>query len=317
MSRKMSISRTSAVAGQGLPRKTYIAMRNYQNDIYTYATSNVNFVTVGGITPYGNSYSNVCLQGNFLTETGHRLYPGTHPGVSTLMVSVMDYGAVDLSGNALKGFIDPTSFAFSPQTADRSYQVMNSGLNPNPSGNGVPVNSFPNDQGAPVFTHGDIKADGNAYFGGHVSTMGNTFIAGNEQINGNLVAAGTGTFSNNVNVVNGQVRASSVFQSTFGASSGLNTINIDPTLGQVFIFDLNNGNNNNVSIITSNFPAGAQLFFVLQNHTGSNRIYDFNNGFLSSNAGQNTVQTSTIATASFFCDGVHFLQLGGQNPVTQ
>ena len=180
-----------------------------------------------------------------------------------------------MSSNAIKGLIDPTSFAFSPHTTDRSYQVMNSGLNPNTSGNGVPANNFPNDQGAPVFTHSDIKADGNLYIGGHVSTMGNTFVAGNEQINGNLVTAGTGTFSNNVNVVNGQLRASYVFQSTFGASSGQNTLAIDPTLGQVFVLNLSPANNNNVSILTSNFPVGAQLFFVLQNNAGANRIYDF------------------------------------------
>lgn len=199
----MSVSRGAIVAGQGAPRKSYIAMRNYQGDIFTYATSNVNFVTNGSLTPYDSSYSNVCLQGNFLTETGHRLYPGTHPGVSTMMVSVMDYSALS-NGATVKGFIDPTSFAFTPQTSDRSYQIMSAGANPNPGGNGVPQNSFPSDQGPPVFTHGDIKADGNQYIGGHVSTMGNMMVAGNTTIQNKLYLSesiiGTASMSNASNV---------------------------------------------------------------------------------------------------------------------
>jgi hypothetical protein len=36
--------------------------------------------------------SNNWPQARFLRETGKRLYPGTHPGVSTLLVGVFDFG---------------------------------------------------------------------------------------------------------------------------------------------------------------------------------------------------------------------------------
>ena len=181
----------------------------------------------------------------------------------------MDYGAVDLSGNAIKGFIDPTSFAFSPQTADRSYQVMNSGLNPNPSGNGVPANSFPNDQGAPVFTHGDIKADGNLYIGGHVSTMGNALVSGNMSTIGNNV---TGQSSITTTLY---VQKTTAFGQNTYTQSGSSTITIDCSLGNFFQVTINSSTN--FSINASNVITGQPVYIMYANTGNYNPLITMGN----------------------------------------
>lgn len=292
----MSVSRTTTT----VPRRSYLATRTYNNDIFQYLTSNINFQTIGGLSAVPTANSANCLQGNLLVETGARLYPGTHPGVSTMMVGVMDYNALS-NGTTVKGYIDPNSFAFAIQNTDRTYMINNPGSNPYAvDDNGA---SWPNDQSAPVFTRGNVKADGNAFIRGSISTLSNASIAGNTVINGNL------------NVTGGQVRASAIFNSTFG-TGGSGNFTVDPTIGQVFVLTLLSGSSSNLNITPSTMLAGAQLFFVLSNTSGANRTFDFNSNFFSAAAGINTVPTGQMTTASFFSDGVRFYQTGGISNVT-
>ena len=161
----MSVSRTSATAGAPAPRRTYITMRAYNNDIFSYTTSISNFVTTGTLSAVSGATSANCLKGAFLRETGKRLYPGVNPGINTMMVSVFDYAT------GIHGFIDPNSFAFTPQNTDRAYYIDSAGYNPNSAD--APLRS---DQGPPVYTHGDVEADGNLVIGGDVKFTNPTTV---------------------------------------------------------------------------------------------------------------------------------------------
>lgn len=176
----MSVARNSATAGSGAPRRTYITMRPYFSDFFSYSTNVSNYVTSGTLSTVVGASDTLgqpgyCAKGAFLRETGRRLYPGTNPGISTLMVGVYDFAT------GLHGFIDPNSFAFTPQNTDRSYYIDSAGYNPNSAD--AP---FRSDQGPPVFTHGDMFADGDMYLGGNQSTMGAAFIQGNVSTMSNL-----------------------------------------------------------------------------------------------------------------------------------
>jgi hypothetical protein len=192
----MSVARTSATAGAGAPRRTYITMRPYFSDFFSYSTNVSNYVTSGTLSTVVGASDTLgqpgyCNKGAFLRETGRRLYPTVNPGISTLMVGVYDFAT------GLTGFIDPNSFAFTPQNTDRSYYIDSAGYNPNES---VPT-PLRSDQGPPVFTHGDMFADGDMYLGGNQSTMGNAFVRGNISTMGNLAVGGNSLVSGNQSTI--------------------------------------------------------------------------------------------------------------------
>jgi hypothetical protein len=202
-----AISRTTATAGAGAPRRTYITMRPYYYDFFTYTTSVRNFVTSGGLSKVTGASATLgqtgyCAEGAFLRETGKRIYPGANPGITTMMVSVFDFAT------GLTGFIDPNSEAFTPQNEDRAYYIDSAGQNPNST-----IGYWTSDQGPPVYTHGNVRADGtlyisstastigNAYFASNVSTVGNTAVGGNSHIRGNTSTMGNAYFASNVSTV--------------------------------------------------------------------------------------------------------------------
>lgn len=175
---EMSLARGSGVsAGTNSPRITYIATRNYTNDFFSYTTNMVNLEVQGSLGPVTGATDLLCAEGNFLHETGHRLYRGANPGISTLMVGVFDFSS------GLRGFIDPNSTAFITQNEDRPYYVDNAGYSPNTSD---PFNR--NDQANPVYTRGNIYAEGSAYIGQNISTIGNATIQGNVSTSSSLSA---------------------------------------------------------------------------------------------------------------------------------
>jgi hypothetical protein len=132
---------------QTLPRRSYIALRPYNNDFFSYATSlNAALVTVGTFSAVPGATAANCLQGAILIETGKKLYAGVQPNVNTYMVSVFDYA------NGLTGFIDPNGSAFSPQNTDRPYTIASPGSNT--------VDQYA-DRGPPVFTRGNIFGQSN------------------------------------------------------------------------------------------------------------------------------------------------------------
>lgn len=137
-------------------RRSYITLGDFRDDMFTYKTSRVNFTTIGTLTAVGGSQ---CPKGRFLYENGRKLYPGTHPGISTYMVGVYD------SVSFLNGFIDPNSKLFAPMNTDKSYAAQ---IDDN--GRGVfglnPDGGVEKDQGPGVFTLA------NSQFGGTVDISG-------------------------------------------------------------------------------------------------------------------------------------------------
>lgn len=152
------------------PKRSYISMRAYNNDIFSYTTRVVNdFQTVGTLGAVDGANAGNCPQGRILTETGRKLYPGANPGITHLMVGVFDYAT------GLSGFIDPNSSAFTPQNTDRPYYFTSPGANT--------VDPDP-DRAPPVFTRGDVLAQGNFDLSGSAHIYGNALVGGNLDLSG-------------------------------------------------------------------------------------------------------------------------------------
>lgn len=168
------------------PKRSYISMRAYNNDIFSYTTRIVNdYETVGTLGAVDGANAGNCPQGRILTETGRKLYPGANPGITHLMVGVFDYAT------GLSGFIDPNSSAFTPQNTDRPYYFTSPGANT--------VDPDP-DRAPPVFTRGDVLAQGNFDLSGAAHIYGAVEIEGVTNMNSNVVIQGTTTMNSNVQI---------------------------------------------------------------------------------------------------------------------
>ena len=165
-----TVGRTNGASTPAAPKRSYISMKAFNNDIfsYTYGFNSGSMSFVGTLGAVAGATSGNSPQGRLLTETGRRLYPGVNPGVSTYMVGVYDL----VSG--LSGFIDPNSYAFTIQNTDRPYWVGVTGTNPN---GGTPAGKV-SDQGAPVLTRGDVIAAGDLDLGGNADVDGTMDISG-------------------------------------------------------------------------------------------------------------------------------------------
>ena len=159
--------------GKSTPTRSYVAMRPYNNDFFTYTTSMANLITTGTFSPVTGATAANCKQGALLVETGRKIYPGANPGVRTYMVRVFD----NFSG--LNGFIDPNSTAFTPQNTDRPYYIATGGSNTvDPTSDLAP----------PVYTRGNI-------FG-----SSNLDISGSAKIYNGITVNNGGTINNGLNV---------------------------------------------------------------------------------------------------------------------
>ena len=174
------------------PRRSYLTMRPFEFDLFTYVTSfdAATYQTTGSLVPIVNTLEGdpeaICPQGRVLRENGKKLYPGgAYPGVYTYMVGV--YDAVSF----LSGYIDPNSQAFTPVNTDKPvtmYEAVPGTLGISPSLS----DSDPNDQGPPVYTHGDLLAGGRLVVGESATIGGNADISGNVAISGDLEVVGNG-----------------------------------------------------------------------------------------------------------------------------
>ena len=287
----MSVVRNSAVAGAGAPRRTYITMRVYNDDIFTYTTSlNSDLQTIGRLAPVTGATAGNCAKGAFLRETGKRLYPNVNPGISTLMVGVYDFAT------GLSGFIDPNSFAFSPQNTDRAYYIDSAGYNPNSAD--APLRS---DQGPPVYTHGDVLADGNLYIGGHASTIGNAYVEGNQSTFGNVAVGGNDDVLGSLIVRGGSAVYGPFVQGTVTVLTSPNSgeLVINCSLGNVFQININSGND--WSLNASNVTPGQPVTLIFNNVYANANTYTPTIGFNSKiwEAGNLVLTANRVATVSY------------------
>lgn len=273
------------------PKRSYIAMRAYNNDIFSYTTSVVNdFETVGTLGAVAGATAGNCPQGRILTETGRKLYPGANPGITQLMVGVFDYAT------GLSGFIDPNSSAFTPQNTDRPYYFTSPGANS--------VDPDP-DRAPPVFTRGDLLAQGNLDLSGAAHIYGAVQVDAGETVNGGITVSDivAGDYTGNV-VVERQVRSSTL--TLYNGVSG--AVTVDSRKGQVHRIEANG----NVTVTTTGGTeanVGALLYVIVHNTTGGNIAIDFNASFKSQNAGNYTLSAGTYNTFSFVCDGSFYYLL--------
>jgi len=276
-----AISRTTATAGAGTPRRTYITMRPYYYDFFTYTTSVRNYVTTGGLSKVTGASATLgqtgyCAEGAFLRETGKRIYPGANPGITTMMVSVFDFAT------GLTGFIDPNSEAFTPQNEDRAYYIDSAGQNPNST-----IGYWTSDQGPPVYTHGNVRADGtlyisstastigNAYFASNVSTVGNTAVGGNSHIRGNASTMGSYFIQGNISTTQTINAGAGInFKGPLVntnmpllTQSGTNIINLDCSTANVFFITINSDDDFGVS--ATNVSNGQPVWLVFANSTSN------------------------------------------------
>lgn len=243
------------------PKRSYIAMRAYNNDIFSYTTSVVNdFETVGTLGAVAGATAGNCPQGRILTETGRKLYPGANPGITQLMVGVFDYAT------GLSGFIDPNSSAFTPQNTDRPYYFTSPGANS--------VDPDP-DRAPPVFTRGDLLAQGNLDLSGAAHIYGAARIDGIATMNSNAIIQGTTTMNSNVQIngdldLNGKLllqnvgvanMASGVDDGTFRR---LNVTTSAYNSNSSYVF-LTNKSLNNPGSVYSAEPIGLNTFQIVSN----------------------------------------------------
>ncbi len=253
------------------PKRSYISMRAYNNDIFSYTTRVVNdFQTVGVLGAVAGANAGNCPQGRILTETGRKLYPGANPGITHLMVGVFDYAT------GLGGFIDPNSAAFTPQNTDRPYYFTSPGANT--------VDPDP-DRAPPVFTRGDVLAQGNMDLSGAAHIYGAARIDGITTINSNTIIQGTTTMNSTVEInanldLNGNLLLRPNINVGFGDLSGapvegifrkrvVSTPSYNSTTSYVF---LTNRSINNAGTVYSAEPFGLSSFKIVSNNIADDSL---------------------------------------------
>jgi hypothetical protein len=211
-------------------KKSYLSMGTYNNDFFSYVTRQngpPKFEIIGSLQPVPGATAQTCPGGRYLYETGRKLYPGgSYPGISTLLVDVVD----PVTG--LKGFIDPTGYAFTNFSSDRP-AYLETGI-PADNATNPRVGALNPDKGAPVYTHGDVIADGNAYISGNLDLSGSAMIYGNETLNGNILIKGNETVNGTINCLsNVTVQSTLTVGKQFNLPVNYNVGNADMTSGSV------------------------------------------------------------------------------------
>ena len=181
-----TISRGYAKSYRSQPTTTYIAIRPYNLDFFTYTQTFVPpTLYTGSLGPVAGATAINCPQGRLLTETGRKLYAGVQPGVTTYMVSVYD------AQNDLTGFIDPNSSAFVPQNTDRPYYITSPGSNS--------VDPTP-DRAPPVYTRGNIFGQSNLDISGSAHFYSSLTVENGLTVYGGESNYGTVTFNGPLNI---------------------------------------------------------------------------------------------------------------------
>jgi hypothetical protein len=181
-------------------KRSYLTMKDVSGDIFTYTTSfnTQTRVTTGTLTAVGGSVP----RGTFLYENGRKLYPGAHPGVNTYMVGVFD------PVTFVTGYIDPNSRVFTPMNTDKP---VDTAAAEGESGGvfGFDPKTETSDLAQPIFTRGDILAEGSMDISGNAEIHQNLLvdlsgrIVGNFNVSGNFDVSGTSLLKGAVTITNG------------------------------------------------------------------------------------------------------------------
>lgn len=243
---------------EGEAKITYMSTRAFNLDFFTYtlalnpSTSKYEgtLALVAGAT-VGN-----CPKNRFLHETGKKLIPGENPGIRTMLVGV--YDPVTL----LKGFIDPNSEAFVRMNNDRAADVeaLTTADVQNTLGSiqgifAINPNTGLSDYGQPVYTRGDVIAEGSATITGDITS-----------VTGNIAAlAGSVTAYTYVTALTGDVTAAAgnvIAYSNVTATTGSVTAfsNVTATTGNVSAFSNVTATTGDITAVAGTIRAAKQLY---------------------------------------------------------
>ena len=297
---------------KGPPTRSYIAVRTYNNDIFSYTTNTenisrtrVNYVTIGRLSPVPGATEDKCRAGNLLVENGRKLYPDSSPGIKTYMVGVFD------TTNGIQGYIDPNSSAFTPQNTDRPYYITS------PGSNSVDIQP---DRGPPVYTsgviygqgaldvsgaghfHNDVRIDSTlyvAYIDGlqTLTLPGNLTVDGSTILNGPLFANNS-TYLNDLHITDLHLAGSQVIDGnlTVGGITNISTLCVG---GNAWVNSTLTAHTLNVSTnanIVSSLSVGGNVTISSILNVYSTSYFHNNLTVLSSLIARNI---SSISTASF------------------
>jgi hypothetical protein len=318
-----SIGSASHASLNNVPRRSYIAMNSYTNDLFGYSlTFNpATFTNVGSLSNLGVPVSST-LQGSILSETGKKLYPGASDGVSTLMVSVYD------QTSKVTGFINPNSPTFAIFTTDKP-PYMGQGTDPGTDGRTNLGNS--------IYTHGSVIADGFGTYNdllstGQSLTVGTTARIGQSLSTGTSVTIGstlsvrqsisTGTSitcGTGLTSFNGQNRVTNI--STYTSLNGA-ALNLDLEGGQVMNVVVRGSGGVGVNVFDSLGPNqstinGSLAYMVFNNTntagTNSTIAITFGNNLRETNS--LTTQPASTYTVSFVAGAGTMFEIARAGPL--
>jgi hypothetical protein len=270
-----TINRAACGAYSPQPMTTYIAIRAYNADFFTYTQTFVPPTTyTGSLAVVTGATATNCPQGRLLTETGRKLYPGVNAGVSNYMVSVYD------AQNGLTGFIDPNASAFVPQNTDRPYYIASPGSNAQ--------DPYP-DRAPPVYTRGNIFGQSNLDISGNAHFYSSLTIENGMAVYGGESNYGIATFNGALNV------KSTLTVSTLNISTGSLRV---PTTGapSAGVADLTSGtavgSNRYLTITPAATTVNSRLFVTYRGQNGASTLYVSSVGanaftIVSANSGDN------------------------------
>lgn len=233
---------------------SYISIRTFNNDFFSYTTTTANFVTTGALGPVVGATAANCVQGRILTETGRRLYPGANPGIKTLMVGVFDYAT------GLNGFIDPNSTAIVPQNTERPYYFTSPGSNT--------VDQYAN-RAPPVFTRGNIFGQSNLDISGSAHIYSSLMVKYGATIYNGETVYGTETVYGNQNVYGSETIQSTLTTSTMTVNTG----KLNLPSGIVGVATMNGGitagSFKKLTVLASGCTASSRVFLTYLDQNGS------------------------------------------------
>ena len=148
---------------QGVPRRQYVSTAAFHTRFFTYEKAAV----VNGVQRYALAQVSTdpleCPKGHILRENGRKLIKDVNIDLNDPNTTANEYtylvGVIDTTADpAVSGFIDPNSPVFAPFNTDKPY-FLDSPAEAEDASTGL------QDIGAPVYTRGDVTAEGQITMG--------------------------------------------------------------------------------------------------------------------------------------------------------
>lgn len=245
-----SIMSSASASLQPVPQRQYVSTGVFTNQFFTYTKTGT---TALGVPIFALAIARAGdinnPKGRILRENGRKLIKGVNPSLNHPVNTAVEYsylvGVIDTTVFPnVAGFIDPNCPVFAPFNTDKPYFLDS------PT-EAVDASSGLQDIGPPVYTRGDVTADGQITMG---SGFFNEFRAVIGITNNGVLTLTTNPADTGGNVTNAYMVGSIIVQ-TPGASQNLNlpsTSNLitvlGTTIGSSFRFTYVNKSANTITL---------------------------------------------------------------------